>query len=204
MNPARSFFKQTFVGGILVLLPIGILVLCFDWVFDWVRGLIHPLTKLVIKSNGLPPIIGDIIVVILIVLVCFVVGYIVSTGAGKWLHHKIDHHVLRHTPGYRMIKEVVGQLFGDSANSPFTNGEVALAKLFGTECETRATVLVTSKHENGFYTVFVPTGPNPTSGLIYHLPEDQVTILEDVRVDQMMRTIIACGAGSGELLKGKV
>jgi uncharacterized membrane protein len=43
--------------------------------------------------------------------------------------------------------------------------------------------------------VFVPTGPNPTSGNIYHLPGDRVRSV-DVPVDQAMRAIISCGAGS--------
>jgi uncharacterized membrane protein len=44
-------------------------------------------------------------------------------------------------------------------------------------------------------TVFVPTGPNPTSGLIYHVPKDRVT-KTDAAVDLAMKTIISCGAGS--------
>ncbi|WP_240554901.1 hypothetical protein [Oceanicoccus sagamiensis] len=66
---------------------------------------------------------------------------------------------------------------------------------------TEATVIVTSTHDNGWYTVFVPTGPNPTSGMIYHLPPEQVELLPNIKVDEALRTIIACGAGSDELFK---
>jgi len=45
----------------------------------------------------------------------------------------------------------------------------------------------------------VPTGPNPTSGMIYHLPAEQVEILPNIKVDSAMRTVISCGAGSDEL-----
>ena len=46
--------------------------------------------------------------------------------------------------------------------------------------------------------VFVPTGPNPTSGNIYHLQKDRVT-RTSATVDVGMKTIISCGAGSAEV-----
>jgi uncharacterized membrane protein len=45
----------------------------------------------------------------------------------------------------------------------------------------------------------VPTGPNPTSGQIFHLPGEHV-VLVDVGIDDAMRSIISCGAGSGEIM----
>ena len=55
-------------------------------------------------------------------------------------------------------------------------------------------------------TVFVPTGPNPTSGNIYHFPKEKV-LKTGASVDNGMKSIISCGAGSAEvfasLAKGK-
>jgi uncharacterized membrane protein len=76
---------------------------------------------------------------------------------------------------------------------------VAKARLFGADIPTEATCIVTSHHDNGWFTVFIPTGPNPTSGLIYHLPAEQVELLPTIKVDEALRSIIACGAGSGAL-----
>jgi uncharacterized membrane protein len=58
---------------------------------------------------------------------------------------------------------------------------------------------VTDEHEDGSFTVFVPTGPNPTSGQIFHLNQKYVHPL-DVGVEDAMRSIISCGAGSTDLL----
>lgn len=62
------------------------------------------------------------------------------------------------------------------------------------------TAFVTEQHVDGSYSVFVPTGPNPTSGNIYHLKKKYVHLV-DVSVEDAMRSIISCGAGSGKLLK---
>ena len=79
---------------------------------------------------------------------------------------------------------------------------MAKARIFGADSETTVTALVTCHHEDGSYTVFVPTGPNPTSGNMFHLPEDHVELFPEASVESMMRTIIACGAGSEAMFAG--
>lgn len=199
MDRLKGFVKTSFIGGVLVLLPVVILLFLFNWAFKLVTNMIQPLTNLIVKSNGMPEILGDLLAISIILLICFVVGSIVSTGMGVLLHSHFDKYLVRIAPGYRLIKEIVGQFFGDKSSSPFANGEVARAKIFGENCDTSVTAIITSRHDDGWYTVFVPTGPNPTSGNMFHLPPSQVEIYPDAKVEDMMRTIIACGAGSGKL-----
>ena len=66
--------------------------------------------------------------------------------------------------------------------------------------ELLVTAIVTAKHQRGF-TVFVPTAPVPTSGIVYHVPAESVQLMPDVSVEQAMKTVIACGAGSQSLLQ---
>ena len=93
------------------------------------------------------------------------------------------------------FKETVGQFIGNK-ESPFSS--VALAQIFGNE--TLVSAFITDKHADGSYTVFVPTGPNPTSGNIFHLEAKYVYKI-DVSVEDAMRSIISCGAGSAKLLE---
>ena len=118
---------------------------------------------------------------------------------GHWAHAFFEKHLERFAPGYRMVKEIVNQFLGEKNSSAFTKAQVAKVKLFGPDIATSVTALVTSIHADGSYTIFVPTGPNPTSGMIYHLPAEQVEVLPGIKVDAAMRTIISCGAGSDEL-----
>ena len=161
--------------------------------------MIQPLTDFVISNYGFPELTADVVVVLLIFAVCFAVGTIVSTGLGKWLHGYFDKYLTRLAPGYKLIKELVGQFFGDSGSSAFSSGEVARVQLFGQHCPTTVTAIVTSKHADGTVTIFMPTGPNPTSGNIYHVPPELVKFCPEITVENMMKSIIACGAGSGAL-----
>jgi uncharacterized membrane protein len=61
------------------------------------------------------------------------------------------------------------------------------------------TAFITDRHPDGSFTVFVPSGLNPTSGMIYHLQKEFVHPIE-VSVESTMRSIIGCGAGSGQLI----
>ena len=92
-------------------------------------------------------------------------------------------------------EKTVNQFFGRK-QSPFSS--VALVQIF--QNETMVTAFVTDRHGNGTVSVFVPTGPNPTSGFIYHIPEKYVHPV-DVPVEDAMRSVISCGAGSEMLVK---
>lgn len=199
MQRLNNFIKQSIAGGFLVILPAVIVFFAFRWVFQTITGLIHPLAAPISALSDAPDYLVDLLVIGLILAGCFLVGNIATTSTGKWLHNRFDRSLAKLAPGYNLVREIIHQILGNSEDSPFARGDVARVKLFGSEVATEATAIVTSYHPNGWYTVFIPTGPNPTSGMIYHLPPDQVELLPQVKVDEAFRTIIACGAGSGEL-----
>jgi len=199
MQKTQAFIKRALIGGIVVVLPIAVLLFFFRWLFDLVTDLLEPISNLLIKTWGFPDLAADLLTIMIILLTCFIIGTIVSTSLGKWAHDRFDGILARLAPGYRMTREIVQQFLGGQSESPFAGGKVALVKLFGTDIPTKMTALVTSEHSDGSYTVFVPTGPNPTSGMIYHLPGDQVEVFPDIQVDSAMRTVISCGAGTAEL-----
>jgi len=181
------------------MLPIAILGFFFKWLFRVVTDLIQPLADYASRMYPFPAIVADILVILIILLSCFFVGVIVTTKLGNLLHQTFDHVLQRLAPGYRMVKEVVVQILGSSENSPFSNGVVARVKIFGMDCPTQVTALVVDRSHGEIYTVFVPTGPNPTSGNIFHVNKEQVVIYPAIKLDSAMRTVIACGAGSNEL-----
>ena len=199
----KKFIKSTLFGGLVVILPITIIAFFIRWVFQLITDLIQPLTNHALKTYQMPEYVADIIIVSLIILVCFVVGLVVQTSIGNYLHRMFDDIFQRITPGYRMIKEVVIQIFGSKETSPFSNSEIAKVRLFGKDCPTEITALVTDRHADGSFTIFMATGPNPTSGNIYHVSAEQVTLCPHIPIDSAMRTIIACGAGSADLFAAK-
>jgi len=191
----KHFLKTSLLGGVVVILPVAILVSVSVWIFDLIASWIQPITNVVIKDSQINEFIAETFVIILILTTCFFVGLLVRTRLGGFFYRLVETRILQLAPGYSMIKETVLQVFGNRKNSPFSS--VALAQIFCNS--TLATCFITDTHENGSYTVFVPTGPNPTSGLIYHLEGKYVHPVE-ISVQDAMRTIISCGAGSDKLV----
>ena len=128
----------------------------------------------------------------------FVLGIAVKTGMGRFVQQHLEARILAFAPGYKLIKETVLQFMGRK-KSPFSS--VALVQLY--ESRTMVTAFITDDEGGDHVTVFVPTGPNPTSGQIFHV-ERQFVHPADVGVEEAMRSIISCGAGSGALLSKKV
>jgi uncharacterized membrane protein len=200
MKRLNEFFKTSVIGGIVVILPVAILVFVFKWIFGFVTSTIQPLTNLIMKitvQSRIQELLADIAALTIIIGACFVVGIFVRTKVGTYLYHNIENRILKAAPGYSLVKETVIQFLG-SKKTPFS--KVALVRLFSDG--TLVSAFITDEHEDGSYTVFVPTAPNPTSGYVVHVKNDYVYPV-DVPVEDTMRSIISCGAGSSRLIKAK-
>jgi uncharacterized membrane protein len=187
MTRLKSFVLTTVLGGLMVILPATIVMAVFNWLFVSVANLIQPLTNLLMARSQMREFVATVAVLVLMLAFCFLVGLAVRTGVGHWINLQIENALLKKIPGYSLVKETLSQFLGPSKQSPFSS--VALVQIFENQ------TLATERHEDGRYSVFVPTGPNPTSGQIFHLKPEFVHPV-DVKVEDAMRSIIACGSGS--------
>jgi uncharacterized membrane protein len=144
-------------------------------------------------------------------LVCFLIGLFEKTKLGKIALNYSEKKALKKVPAYSLIKETLLQFTGNK-KSPFS--KVALVDLFGNG--TLVTAFITDQAKNRiphtyhdsdkrykeqeYITVFMPTGPNPTSGNIYHVDSSRVLEI-DVPVEEVMKSVIGCGLGSNTLFK---
>jgi uncharacterized membrane protein len=193
MEKFKSFLKTSILGGVVVILPMFIFIMVFKWLFGWVTDIIQPLTNLIVTKSHMSEIIADALVIAVIVISCFIIGIIVKTKIGKFIHENLESRILKVAPGYGTIKEIVLQLIGKKF--PFSS--VALVRIF--ENDTLVTAFITDSHADGSYTIFVPTAPNPTSGFICHVKGEYVQHI-DIPIEEAMRSVITCGAGSKKIL----
>lgn len=194
MERIKSFFKTTMLGGILVVLPIVILFLVFKWLYDFVIDKLNPLTNILVNTARMQEFTASILALLIIIIIFFIVGLTVKTRMGIFTYGYLEKVFLDKLPLYKIIKETTLQLVG-SRKTLFK--QVALVNIFGNE--TLITAFVTDEHEDGSFTVFVPSGPAPTAGFIYHLKKEYVHKI-NYPIDKAMKTIFSLGAGSKELV----
>lgn len=191
----RDYINTTLIGGFLVMLPVAILLIVFNWLYNIVVSIIQPITSLLTFGGRIDSFLASILAIAILIVTCFGVGFLVQTSLGNYLYEEFDKRVLSKIPFYKPIRDTV-KTFSDREKMPFS--KVVMVKVF--DSETLMTGFVTDKHIGDMITVFVPTGPNPTNGFIFHVRADQVTVI-DVPVEEAMKSIISVGAGSKNIVE---
>ncbi len=195
MTRIKQFISTTFLGGFLIFLPMVILLITFNWMFEVVSHYLKPISRLLVETARIQEFFAFIISIVIFLSMCFILGLIVKTRYGSFIYNIFEQNILKKVPGYKIIKETIVQLFGSQKN--LFSG-VALVNLFGNE--TMVTAFITEEHDNGWFTVFLPSGPAPTAGFTYHLPPKHVHRIK-YPIDMAMKTVISLGAGSKSILE---
>lgn len=179
------------------MLPLTIFIALFSIVWGFLKNLLQPITAYISQHTEWSFFIINSIVLAGLILIFFAVGIVVRTNFGQSIINYIEREWLSKLPFYGTIKETVQQ-FSGAKEMPFS--KVVLVDVFNTG--TRMTGFITDRLDNGDITVFVPTGPNPTNGYIFHVRPDQIEEI-DASTEEAMRSIIGIGVGSNKVIKGK-
>jgi uncharacterized membrane protein len=190
----KGFAKDAVLGGLTFLLPFGILIFTFTWLFNLLTSLFSPLIKLIVDNTSSKLFVAELLAILLLVVGCFTIGVFIRTRAGDLLFNWLEKLFLSPVPGYSFIKETVSPLL-KGKKTAFKH--VAVGRPFNNE--TRVIGFVTELHADGSVTLLSPTSPNVTSGLIWLLQKDQVEF-KSISPEKAMRSLIACGAGTAEVL----
>ena len=182
----------------MALAPLTLIILLFRWVINLIGRNLTPLVDTFLQDPDPNPYVRFALYVITftaILFFFFLIGLIVRTRLSVFLNKAEDRYLLK-VPGYKLAKETVQQFFGK--NRSFFK-EVVLVDIFNSGALMTGFI---TDDQGEIITVFVPTGPNPTSGNIYHLQKDRV-LKTGATVDNGMKTIISCGAGSKEIFQSR-
>lgn len=194
MTKIRLFIFNIFLGGVIVLLPIIIVINIAQWLFNIFQQNTLPLTTYLANTLSIKQPVALIISLIVVFIIFSVIGMIVRTQLGGGLFQFLEKITLFRIPGYKMIKDITGQITG-SQKGLFK--KVALLKVGNTGVS--ATGFIVDRLSESHSTVFIPCGPNPTTGFILHMNNEDITEI-DVSVESAMKSVIACGSGSSNFV----
>jgi uncharacterized membrane protein len=193
----RKFLRTTLLGGLVAILPLGLIIIIFRWILILIEKYLKPLVNLVQHDSKISIIITYIIALMSIVLIFFLVGLFIKTRIGTWVRNYLENGYLIKIPGYKTARDIVGQFFG---NKHTFFSQVVLVDVYSNE--TLMTGFITDDCGD-YVSVFVPTAPNPTSGFIYQVPRSKV-FKSNVPVEVAIKSIISCGAGSAPVFANKM
>jgi uncharacterized membrane protein len=196
-------FRNAFLTGLLVFLPLGTTIFVIDFLLDLFKG---PATRLAYQF-GLSQENAFFGLETLLAMAGLVIGVILLTSIGyfsKYLLGRVfinlTECILDKVPFinavYRSVKQIV-ETFGKENRAVFKEvclveyprkGSYALGFI-----TAESSSHVTDKIGRKLTYVFVPTTPNPTSGFLLLLDEDEIHRI-DVSVGDGMKMLISGGA----------
>ena len=197
-------FRQYFITGLLVWLPMGVTI----WVLTWLYGLLDGIFLAVLgAADSVIPglhVLADVLRglpgfgVLIVALVILATGVFVANIFGQWWLRQWD-KLMNRIPVvrsiYTSVKQVSDTLFSGSGHA-FSKALLiryphqdawSIAFLTG-----RPGGEVAQKLAGEHVSVYIPTTPNPTSGFFLMVPRAHVIEL-DMSVDDALKYIISMG-----------
>ncbi|MGM0471616.1 MAG: DUF502 domain-containing protein [Bacillota bacterium] len=189
--------RNYLITGLIILLPLVVTIYIVTTIFSAVDGFLRPLIELVIGRSiyGLG--------FFLTILVILGIGIIGTNVLGKRLI-SFGERLLTRIPLVKNIYLTVQQII----NALFLKNKTAFRKVVVVEYPRRGIYQVgflTSEGrgevqentEDQVVNVFIPTTPNPTSGMLILVPHSEVNYL-DMTVEEGLKFIISGGTVTPE------
>jgi len=177
-----------FMTGLLVIIPLGASVLILVWLFTSIDNILQPVIRAIWGHNITG--VGFGVTVILI----YVVGVIARNVIGKRII-KYGESLLNRVPIFKQLYRGIRQIV-DSFSDPDKTGFMQVVLVEFPQKGMRAIGFVTNEiiDKNGkkLLSVLIPTAPNPTSGFLEIVKEEDV-IRTQIPVDAAVKMVVSAG-----------
>ena len=180
--------RTQFLTGVLVIVPIGAAVLILRWLFFSIDNILQPVAKSLLGYTV--PGLGFGITVVLI----YLTGVVATSVIGRRLI-RYGESLLSRVPLFRYLYTGIKQIM-ESFATPREAGFLQVVLVEFPKKGMRVIGFVTSESrvESGekLITVFIPTSPNPTSGYLEIVRENDV-IRTNISVDDALKMVLSAG-----------
>jgi uncharacterized membrane protein len=202
LRQIKHHLRTYFFTGLLIVVPVGITVYILQIAIDWADSKLallpvnlHPNTYLPFPVPGLGLIITFITV--------FFIGVVTTNFIGKWLV-QLGERIVDKIPLVRSIyilaKQVLETIFSQDKESfkKVVMVEYPRKGLYSIGFITGiARGEIQDKTSSKVLNIFIPTSPNPTSGYLIMIPEEETTPL-DMDIDSAFKLILSGGMVNSE------
>ena len=187
MKSLGEFTRTTLIGGVLIVLPIYVSILLLAKSLSIVVKLLSPVTAQIPVTMQF----RQLIAIAILIAVCFVAGIIVRTGLGVRVQRAVEQNLLNRIPGYALVRGLAARMAGRQEGDMFA---VALVEMG----DGLVMAFVVERHDDGAYTVFVPSVPTPAAGAVFIVAKERVHLV-DVPFAKTASVISNWGAGARDI-----
>lgn len=199
--------RTYFLTGIVVSAPIAITIWLVWWFVSLVDGWIKPFIPSVYNPDTyLPFPVPGVGLVAALIIITFI-GALAANLVGKTLIN-FGERTLDRMPVIRSVYKGVKQIF-ETALSSGTGNFSSVGVIGYPRPGVNVVVFIARELDSGeiglepgkrFYSAFMPTTPNPTSGFLFFVDVKEVTIL-DITVEEAAKLVISAGLVTPQQLR---
>jgi uncharacterized membrane protein len=181
--------RNQFLIGLVVAVPLVVTILVLLWLFNTVDNILQPIIRIVDGSNL--PGVGLVATILLIYLTGLVSSNVVGRQLIRYGENMVYRVPLVRTL-YSLIKQVV-ESFSSNGKNNFLQVVLVEYPRRGVMSLAFVTSELCDKSGQKMLSLLIPTAPNPLSGYVIVVPEEEV-VRTSMKIDAAMRMIISCGA----------
>ena len=198
-NSFANKIKNYFFTGVIVAAPVAITIYMSYHLVLWINEVTKNLIPQQWKIGDFVPYAVPGLGLVLLILVLLFIGMLTTGYIGKFFV-RLGEKIIRKMPIVSSIYSLLKQIFETFLSQKSRSfNEVVLVEYPRKGLWTIAFVSsnvtggeVEEKTKNRTLSIFVPTTPNPTSGFLIFVPENDVIKL-DMSVEDGIRYVISCG-----------
>jgi len=193
--------RNLFMTGVLTITPVGLSIYVLVGIFNWLDRVLGQLIQRVLHGMGLPYIPG--LGFILLLLLILAVGLLTQLVLGRQLI-RLGQRLVERIPFLSKLARAIRQIMDSvitSRSEVFSQVVLVeyprpglwsigfLTRRAGGEIRER----LRPGADNRLLSVFIPTTPNPTSGMLVFVAEDEAVMLS-MSVEEAVKLIMSGGA----------
>lgn len=188
-----EYLKNAFLRGLLILIPICFTVWVFTYSFHLLKRFVAPIHAFVPEAfRAIPQ--SEIILVIIVI---FLLGILLKSFVLEPLIEKIESIFFKiplMNPIYSGIKQLVHAFTFQDKDSfqKIVLVEFPRKGIYSIGFVTKTFPVDHLRDGKTYTSVFIPTTPNPTSGFLIIVPEEEITTI-DLNRQEAMGLIISGG-----------
>lgn len=196
-------FRNSFMRGIAVIVPIVITIIVLKTLFDAIDGIISPLTDELIGFHV--PGVGFVTMLLLIMIVGLMSRNLIGRFIIKFFDKLISTLPLARTI-YSAIRDLISAFAISAKSKTFKNVvvvEYPRVGLYSVGFATNEVFLnLDGQNNTDLVSVYFPHPPNPTSGVVIFVPRDQIKVL-NLTIEEGLKLVLSGGVVSKNEIKIK-
>lgn len=185
--------RRQFVMGLVLVVPLGLTAWILVWIFNSIDNILGPYIEKLLGFYY--PGIGFGVMVVLI----YLIGLLAGNFVGRRLIH-FGESLLARVPVVRPLYSGIKQIL-ESFSSPGTTGFMQVVLVEYPRKGIKAIGFITNELTDSsgqkLVNVFIPTAPNPTTGFLQIMKEEEIARTK-LSVDDAIKMVVSAGRTTPE------